>query len=255
VVGVPSAEASVPYRILVRAFWLVRRTLGFRVELQGAEHLLRDADGRPAGGWIAAALPHRTWIDPFVLLELLPVEPRLVWFGDGRAMYRSWWRRVAMGRLIPVVPIWPGGGRPAFEAHLAAVRSVVDAGAVFAVFPEVGPAVPLDEARPLAAGLGYFALRTGAPVVPLVIGGGHELYLRRRIVLRVLPPTDARRLLALAPSDPLPEPWSRAERDAARHIARELHVLTADAVAEVFHATEPPPRAPKHWRWLTGLFH
>ena len=190
-----------------------------------------------------------------MLFVLLPVEPRIVWLGDGPAMYRSWWRRLVMGRLVPVVPIWPGGGRRAFDAHLAAASAVVDAGAVFAIFPEVGPAVPADRIRPLAAGLGYLALRTGAPIVPLVIGGGHELYLRRRLVLRVLPPLDARAVLGLAADAPLPGRWSRPEREAARRIITAVEAATAEAVREAHHAVEPGPRFRKRWRWLTGLFH
>jgi 1-acyl-sn-glycerol-3-phosphate acyltransferase len=252
--GRPSPTVSWPWRAAVVVFHLVGRALGFRLRLEGAEHLPRMADGRVAGGWIAAALPHRTWIDPFVLVELLPAEPRLVWLGDGRAIYRSWWRRLVMGRLLSVVPIWPGGGRPAVEAHLQAVEAVIEAGSVFVVFPEVGPPVPVEQARQLAAGLGYFALRTGAPIVPLIIGGGDELFLRRRLILRVLPAFDARELLGLAAGEPLPEPWTRAEREAAHRIVRELEARTTDAVAEAHRAVEPAAGRPKRWRWLTSLF-
>ena len=164
-----------------RAFGLVGRLLGFRLELVGAEHLPRDSEGRPVGGWIAAGLPHVTWVEPFVMLVLLPAEPRLVWFGDARAMERSWLRRVAFRSLGGVVPIHPGGGPEAFEGHVAAVQAVVHGGAVFALFPERGPAVPPGEARPIAPGIGYFGLRSGAPIVPIVFGGTHELYRGRRI--------------------------------------------------------------------------
>ena len=54
------------------------------------------------------------------------------------------------------------------------------------------------EARPLAPGIGYFGLRSGAPIVPLVFGGTHELYRGRRIQMRVLPAVRAADLAAEA---------------------------------------------------------
>jgi 1-acyl-sn-glycerol-3-phosphate acyltransferase len=251
----PEPRAPLLYRALLAFFRRVARVLGFQLVLEGAEHLPRDANGAPAGGWIAAGLPHRTWIDPFVLVLLLPIEPRPVFLGDGRAIFRSPLRRFAFRLLGGVVPIWPGGGRHAFGAHVEAAESVIRAGAVFAIFPEVGPPVPVDRARPLGAGVGYFALRTGAPVVPLVIGGGHELYLGRRIVLRVLAPLSARRLAGLAEDGELPPVDSPAERDAAHRMTAALHELTARDVAETHVAAEPGSTMRKRGRWLTGLFH
>jgi 1-acyl-sn-glycerol-3-phosphate acyltransferase len=97
--------------------------------------------------------------------------------------------------------------------------------------PEVGPPSPVGEARAFGAGLGYFALRTDAPIVPLILGGTEELFWGRRIVLRVLPPVGARELLGMAPWDVLPEPWSRGERAAAHRLVASLHELTAPDVA------------------------
>ncbi len=253
--GFPSPHPPALYRALLRGCHVVGRLLDLRLRLEGAEHLPRTPDGRPTGGWIAAGFPHRTWIDPFVLAELLPVQPRLVYFGDGRAIFRSRLRRIVFARIGGVVPIWPGGGRHAVEAHIAAARSVLDAGAVFALMPEVGPAVPVGQARPFGAGLGYFALRTGAPIVPLVLGGTHELCWGRRIVLRTLPPVTARELLGLLPDDELPAPWSPEERGAAHRIVEELHRRTAADVAECHRLVEPPAGARRPMRWLTGLFH
>jgi len=202
-------------------------------------------------------VPHRTWIDPFVLVTLLPAEPRLVFLGDARAIHRSPFRRWLFARIGGVVPIRPEHGRSAFAAHVEAARSVVATGAVFALFPEVGPAVPVDRARPFGGGIGYFAVRTGAPVVPLVLGGTHELFLGRRILLRVLPPVTARQLLAHGGGDV--DPWppavgSAAERDAARAVTDALERLVEVDVATCHRAVEPPPGARRPLRMLTHLF-
>jgi 1-acyl-sn-glycerol-3-phosphate acyltransferase len=244
-------RAPVALRLLRRIFGFIGRSLlGFHLELSGQANLPRDRDGRPVGGWIAAGLPHVTWVEPFVMLVLLPAEPRLVWFGDARAMERSWLRRAAFRVLGGVVPIRPGGGPEAFEGHVEAVRSVVASGAIFALFPERGPAVPPSEARPIAPGLGYFGLRSGAPIVPIVFGGTHELYRGRRIQMRVLPAVAATDLAAEAS-------MSGAvidERDAAHAVAAAIHTLTSEAVAEAHRATEPQPGSTRRWRWLTHAF-
>ncbi len=133
---------------------------------------------------------------------------------------------------------------------MAKVRAVVDGGAVFALFPERGPAVPPGEARPLAPGIGYFGLRSGAPIVPIVFGGTHELYRGRRIQMRILPAVRAADLAAEASlSGAVTD-----EREAAHAVAAALHALTVDAVADAHRATEPAPGIRKRWRWLTHAF-
>jgi 1-acyl-sn-glycerol-3-phosphate acyltransferase len=255
-IGRPSARASPFYRFLLAAVHLLgSRLFGFRTEVVGTANLPRDRNGRPAGGWIAAGLPHRTWVDPFVVVDNLPVEPRLVFFGDGRAIFRSRWRRVVFRRMGGVIPIWPGGGRAAVDAHLAAARSTLDAGAVLCLFPESGPATPPGTARPLGLGIAYFGLRTDAAIVPIVLGGTHELYRSRRFRLDVLPPVTARDLAGLPPGAPLPEAWSSAERDAAHRIVSELHRRAAEPIRLAHVATELPPGTRKRWRWLTTAWH
>ncbi|HSH22052.1 MAG TPA: 1-acyl-sn-glycerol-3-phosphate acyltransferase, partial [Candidatus Caenarcaniphilales bacterium] len=158
----------------------------FRVRFLGTEHLPGAAAGRAAGGWICCALPHRTWVEPLLLLALLPAEPRLIVLGDGRTIFRSPLRRLLATRVGGVVPIWSGSGRAAFAGHVEAARRTVAAGAVFCLFPEVGPPVRMPELRRLSPGVAYLALRTGAPIVPVVFGGTDSLYLRRRIEVRLL---------------------------------------------------------------------
>jgi 1-acyl-sn-glycerol-3-phosphate acyltransferase len=217
--------------------------------------LPRTPDDRPAGGWIAAGLPHRTWVDPFVVAEVLSTEPRLVFFGDGPAIFRSGWRRFLVRRIGGVIPIWPGAGRAAVEGYIADAAAALDAGAVLCLFPETGPATPPGTARPLGSGLAYFALRTGAPIVPLVLGGTHELYLHRRFRLEVLEPVTWQVLAGVAPDTAPPEPWSSAERRVAHRVTLALHERTAASVAAAHRATTLRPGSRKHWRWLTTAWH
>lgn len=251
-----AASASPFYRLLMLAVGVLGRGLfGFRTDVLGAELLPRDSSGAPAGGWIAAGLPHRTWVDPFVVADNLPIEPRVVFFGDGRAIFRSRWRRLVFRAIGGVIPIWPGGGRAAVESHLAAAGEALAAGAVLCLFPETGRATPPGTARPLGLGVAYFVLRTGAPVVPIVLGGTHELYRSRRFRMQILPPMTGRELAGLAVDAPLPAPWSRTERDAAHRIVAKMHELTAEPIATAHEAVELPSGKRKRWRWLTTAWH
>lgn len=253
-IGSASPRAGVAYRVLRISYRVVAAALGFRIVVEGLEHLPRTGDGRRAGGWIAAGLPHRTWIDPFVVWSVLPAEPRLVFFGDARTMARSPLRRWIVRRIGGILPIPSAGGPRAFATHVAAAGEVLRGGAVFCLFPESGPPVPVGTARPIAAGLGYVALRSMAPIVPIVLGGSHELFLGRRIIVRILPPVDPRELAGLAPGSAPPAPGGREEREAAHRLAAAFHARTADEVAKANLDAEPPPGHRKRGLGLTTMF-
>jgi 1-acyl-sn-glycerol-3-phosphate acyltransferase len=240
---------------MLRIVWRVAAGL-LRAELvlEGAEHLPRDARGRPLGGWIAAVIPHRTWIDPFVPWILLPERPRFTFFGDARTMARSPLRRFLLRRLGGVIPIPAAPDPRTVEVHLAAARRVLEAGGVFMLMPETGRPSLAGELRRLGGGMAHVALRNEAPIVPLVLGGNEELYLGRRIILRVLPPLDPRLLAGLATEDPLPEPGSSAERRSTRRLTEAFAASVAEAVAEVHARSAAPPGTVKRGRFLTTLF-
>lgn len=252
--GGASPRPGVTYRLLRRVWRFAAWLLRARLVLEGAEELTRDARGRPAGGWIAAVVPHRTWIDPFVPWILLPERPRFTFFGDARTMARSPLRRWVVRRLGGVIPI-PAARDPAtVEVHLAAAAEALAAGTVFMLMPETGPASAPGELRRLGGGMAYVALRSRAPIVPLVLGGNEELYFGRTILLRVLPPLDPWTLAGLRAQEPAPEPGSSAERRAARTLTKAFGAAVAPAVADVHARALPPPGTRKRGRFLTTLF-
>jgi len=230
--------------------WLFRA----RLILEGAERLPRDSAGRPTGGWIAAVVPHRTWIDPFVPWILLPARPRFAFFGDARTMARSPFRRFLIRRLGGVIPIPAGRDPRTVERHLEAARAVLDAGAIFMLMPETGPPSALGELRRLGSGMGYFALRNRAPIVPLVLGGNDEIEFGRRIILRVLPALDPVEAAGLEPDEPAPQPGSSSERAAVRRLTAAFAERVAPAVADVQARAEPPRGTRRRGPRLTKLF-
>jgi 1-acyl-sn-glycerol-3-phosphate acyltransferase len=255
-VGDPSPRPSRGYRLTLAIAGTIGKGLfGFRTQVTGRANLPRRPDGSVAGGWVAAGLPHRTWVDPFVVAVSLPREPRLIFFGDGPAIFRSAWRRGLVRRVGGVIPIWPGGDRVAVETYFEAAAAALDAGAVLCLFPETGPAATPGTARPFGSGLAYFAIRTDAPIVPVILGGTHELYRGRRFQMDILPPTTWRDLADLPPEAERPAPWSSAERRTAHRVTLALHERTAAAVETAHLAVEPDPTTRRHWRWLTTAWH
>ena len=252
--GGASARPGTTYRLLRRVWRFAAWLLRARLVLEGTEHLPRDARGRPAGGWIAAVIPHRTWIDPFVPWILLPERPRFTFFGDARTMARSPLRRFIVQRLGGVIPIPAARDPQTVAVHLAAAEEALRAGTVFMLMPETGPASEPGELRRLGGGMAYVALRSRAPIVPLVLGGNDEVYLGRTVVLRVLPALDPWQLAGLDAGSPLPEPGSSAERRATRRLTEAFQVAVAPAVAEVHAHSVPPPGTRRRGVFLTTLF-
>jgi 1-acyl-sn-glycerol-3-phosphate acyltransferase len=253
--GTATAAPGRTYRILRRCWRAAAWVLRLEFEVRGLEHLPRDAAGGPMGGWIAAGLPHRTWIDPFVPWLLLPARPRLTFFGDARTMARSPLRRWMTARLGGIIPIPAAHDTRTVPVHLAAAEAVLRNGGVFCLFPETGPATPPGTIRRLGAGIGYIALRNRTPIVPLVLGGTHELYIGRRIVLRVLAPLDPIALAGLGDAAELPQPGSAEERIAVHRLLGALAEAVAGPVLEAHERAEPAPGTKKRGvRRLTTAF-
>jgi len=252
--GGASARPGLTYRLLRVSWRACAALLGARLELEGAENLPRTPDGRRAGGWIAAVVPHRTWIDPFVPWILLPERPRFVFFGDARTMARSPLRRFVVRRLGGVIPIPAGRDPRTVEVHLEAARQTLAAGGVFMLMPETGQASTPGELRRLGNGMAYVAIRNRAPIVPLVLGGNDEIYFGRRVLLRVLPALDPWALAGLIEGGSAPAPGSSAERRAAHTLTAAFALRVAPAVADVHRRSLPPPGTRRRGRFLTTLF-
>ena len=230
-IGAPSARASRAYRVAPRdrRDTIGRGLFGFRTEVDGRQHLPRDAAGR-AGRWLdRGRLPHRTWVDPFVVAD----------WPAGRAAARVLRRRpgdlpVGAGgagssrRVGGVIPIWPGGGRAGDRGPPGGGRGRPRR--------RRGPVpVPRDAGRrrrpgPRArsgSGVAYFALRTGAP------DRADRARRHPRAVPRPAVPARGPRagdwpdLAGIAPESSRPRRGRQPSGGVAHRIAAALHELTA----------------------------
>lgn len=243
----PEADAS----LLVRFMAIVARVIlfglfRFHVQVEGRDLLPRR------GGYIVIAAAHRGWMDPFVVLVALPLQPRVWFLGSGPSAFGPRWREALIHRLGGLLPVWRGG--VGVEKHVVAARAVIANGAVFAQMPEGTVSGPAGRIGPFRIGAALIALRTQAPLVLLAMAGTEELYIGRRMAARVLPPTSVAELLGSDWDGRLPIEGSREELDLAHRLTDRFAERLGPAVEQLYSWTVDPTAHPRRLRerltWL-----
>jgi 1-acyl-sn-glycerol-3-phosphate acyltransferase len=219
--------------------------LRFRITTSGQELL-------PSGGYFLVAAAHRGWMDPIVVLHALPTEPRAWFLGSGPSTFTSRRREWLIRRIGGLLPVWRGG--IGIEQHVASARAVIANGGVFAQMPEGTVSGPAGRIGPFRVGWALIALRIDAPIVPLAMAGTEELYIGRRMVSRVLPPTTIAELLGADWDGRHPVEGSREELELARRASLALEGILGPVVEDLHPPTVDPPRRPRRFaRRLTWL--
>src|SRR3954464_3772807 len=176
---------------------------------------------------------HMSWVDPFVLMALLPYRPRLWFFGPkeedmavgGRNRVMTW-----TGSAIPYKP----GKNDLLEATRR-VGAVIASGGVVAIAGEGRIHGRENEILPLSEGAAYFAMRSSVPLVPVAIHGTSWLRFGGRVTVSV------GEAIALAG-----RPNRASLADATDRLTAALTALVADA---------PDVQRPgRIGRWLTERF-
>ena len=178
--------------------------LGFRLELVGAEHLPRDGDGPPGRrldrGRAAARDLDRA------LRDARPAARRAA-PGLVRRRPRDGAFVAATGRVPPPRRRRAHPSRAAVRRHSRTTSRPSARWSMAAPSSRSSRSAARRCRRVrrgrIAPGIGYFGLRSGAPIVPMVFGGTHELYRGRRI-------QHARPAAPSAPPTWPPRPRSRA---------------------------------------------
>jgi 1-acyl-sn-glycerol-3-phosphate acyltransferase len=242
----PESKASPLYRLtrlLVR--FLCFGVFRFRIATSGQEHI-------PSGGYLLVAGAHRGWMDPFVVMHALPVEPRSWILGSGPSTFTAPWREWLAKRIGGLLPVWRGG--VGIDIHVASARAVLDNGAVFVQMPEGTISGPPGKLGAMRHGWAIIAQRTDARILPLAMAGTEELYVGRRMASRVLPLVTVRELAGLPPDAELPALGSREELELARVMTGALATRLGPVVEALHPSTIDPPEHPRQLRrrltWL-----
>jgi 1-acyl-sn-glycerol-3-phosphate acyltransferase len=244
----PESKASLLYRFLrLLARFVLFGLCRFHVETSGQEHLPRG------GGYLLVAAAHRGWIDPFLVLHAIPPEPRAWVLGSGPSTFTSRWRERLIHRVGGLLPVWRGG--LGIDGHVAAARAVLRNGGVFVQMPEGTVSGPPGRIGPFRHGASLIALRTGAPIVPVVMAGTETLYVGHRMASKVLPPVTVAGLLGEAWDGVMPAEGSREELELAHRVTAALEALFGPEVEALQPRTvDPPGRRRLLERRLTWLF-
>jgi 1-acyl-sn-glycerol-3-phosphate acyltransferase len=181
-------ELSVEVTLRYRLMWGIVRALVrplFAVEVRGIEHW-------PAPPFQIVANHHNGW-DPLLVIAVVPVEPRITWFGPREADFSRGFKNRVMGFFGGMIPYDPEG--TTLTSAVRAVRRVFEADGVLAIFAEGRIGFREAELLPFEDGATVFASASGVPVVPCAIVGSTDLWFRKRIEVRFGAPiaTDAAR--------------------------------------------------------------
>jgi 1-acyl-sn-glycerol-3-phosphate acyltransferase len=209
-------------RLIVRALLAIL----FRVRVRGR---------LPARGPLLVVANHQGWVDGFLLASAFPIAATIRLLGDREGTMAVWWHRAVLrsvGLVIPIVRTSPGADRAAIASSLASLER----GDIVVVFAEGRVSRAESSLGPFARGIGYLALRSGAPILPVWLSGTAELYLRRELTAIAGTP---RAVTRDAPT-----------KEATQTLARAVH----DDLAALEPAERAPEPAHKRMRWLTDLF-
>lgn len=186
-----------------------------RMRIEGRHHV-------PADGVFILAPTHRSIIDTPVASAV--TRRRMRFMGADK-----WWMKPGLGRLLTALGGFPVSRGTADREALRRCIDILESGEPLVLFPEgerkSGPVV-----HPLFDGATYLAAKTGAPIVPVGIGGSERVMPRgakfihpRRIHVVIGPPIPAP--TGVTPKD---------QRAAARQVTSELHT----ALQQLFDAAE-----------------
>jgi 1-acyl-sn-glycerol-3-phosphate acyltransferase len=153
-------------RIIVRLF--------FRIEVEGRENV-------PDGAFIVVS-NHLSWTDTIFIAYALPRRPAIHTMASRATVFNTRFKRWLLPRLA-VFPVTRAHGYLDEEA-VNKVYRLLESGERVLIFPEGGYGRD-GRLRPLKEGIGYFALNSGKPLLPIALSGTDRLrpFGRVRVVI------------------------------------------------------------------------
>jgi 1-acyl-sn-glycerol-3-phosphate acyltransferase len=176
---------------------------------------------------------HLGWVDPFILMAVLPMRPRLYFFGPKEQDMRVGARNRLMTWTGSAIPF-----RPEKDNLLGVTRrvqAILASGAVIAIAGEGRIHASESELWPIDEGTAFFALRASVPIVPIAINGTSWLHLGATVTVQV--------------GQPLPA-TGHADRETVEALTAQTWAALHDMVRDAPDVPEPG----RFGRWLTERF-
>jgi 1-acyl-sn-glycerol-3-phosphate acyltransferase len=196
---------------------------------------VRHYGSLPARGPLLVVANHQGWADGFLLASSFPLSAEVRFLGDREGTGKVWWWRAVL-RAVGIVITIERASKTADRAAIGATLAALERGDVVVVFAEGRVSRVESSLGPFVRGVGYLALRSGAPILPVWLSGTAELYLRKE--------------LATIAGTPRVVPRGPPTKEATRTLALALH----DDLARLEPSEHAPEPARKRMRWLTNLF-
>ncbi len=143
-------------RVILRVF--------LRVQVEGWENV-------PDGGFLVVS-NHLSWTDTIFIICALPRKPWLYTMANESTVFNTRFKRWLLPKLA-VFPIRRNRGM-LDQAAVDGVYQLLEAGKRVLIFPE-GAYGKDGELRPLKDGVGYFAINSGKPLLPISLSGTDRL--------------------------------------------------------------------------------
>jgi 1-acyl-sn-glycerol-3-phosphate acyltransferase len=193
-----------PLRAVLRAVTVAY----FRPRVEGTAHV-------PGSGPVILAPVHRSFIDFLAAAQV--TKRRLSYMAKDEL-----WRSPRFGRLLEAIGAFPVDRTGVDRRAMARAQAVLERGGVLVLFPEgtrrAGPVI-----GELHEGAAFLAARTGAPIVPVGIGGTAEALPKGSKLVRPVK-------VHVVVGTPLRPPGRSPGGRVSRH---QVHRLTEDLRAEL----------------------
>lgn len=150
----------------------------FRCQVVGVENVPRSP--------YIACMNHLGWSEGFSVVLFFPIEPRIYGLGERdvaeRSRFRRWFFRQA--------DIFISLDRDKPLEAVRAMESVLERGGALGIAPEGKLGKQEGTIGELQDGAAFLSVRTGVPLVPVGATGTLDLWLWKRLTLRVGKPVD-----------------------------------------------------------------
>lgn len=209
------------FRAFARAIFLCV----FRVRVMGLEHV-------PKTPYIAC-VNHLGWAEGIMVMLFFPTHPLVHGLGERDVMERSAWRRWFFEQIPIFLPLDRNKPRQA----LRLMQDVLQRGGALGIAPEGKLGNQEGTLGELQTGAAHLSIMTDTPLLPVGATGTLELWLWKKLTLRVGEPVSA--------------------KDVAGDARARAHALTAQLDTAMRALLPGEPQTPRHKplrNFLTRLF-